>query len=53
MKMIFQGPDQDYRNSELAENTITLGLNTCGQNIRITYENDIPAGQIKITEIPS
>ena len=27
-----------------------MGLNICGQNIRITYENDIPVEQIKINK---
>ena len=42
--------NQDYSKSGSAENTITLGLNICAQNMRITYENDIPWGQTKITQ---
>jgi hypothetical protein len=44
------GANQDYSKSGFAENTITLGVNICTQNIRITYENDIPWGQIKLTQ---
>ena len=44
------GTYQDYSKSGFTENTITLGLNMFTQNIRITYENDIPCGQIKITQ---
>ena len=42
--------DQDYSKSGFAENTITLGVNMCTHNIKITYENDIPCGQIRITQ---
>ena len=48
MKMIFQATDQDYQKSAFAEITITLDRDICGQNIRITYENEIPGGQNKI-----
>ena len=43
------GTSQDYPTSGFAENTITPGLHNFAQNIRITYENDTPWGQIKIT----
>ena len=43
--------DQDYAKSGFALNNITLGLNICTLNIKVTYENDIPLGQmIKITQ---
>ena len=45
------GTNQDYSKTGFAENTNTLGLNICTQNMRITYENDFPWGQIKITQI--
>ena len=41
---------QDYLNCGFAENTIALGRNICTQNIGVTYEYDIPWGQIKITQ---
>ena len=45
------GTNQDYSKTGFAENTNTLGLSICTQNMRITYENDFPWGQIKITQI--
>ena len=42
---------QDYSKSGSAENTITLGLNICAQNIRITYENNIPWGNSRLPNI--
>ena len=44
------GANQDDPKSGFAENTITLGLTIFTQNIRITYGNNIPWGQIKITQ---
>ena len=41
---------QDYLNSGFAENTIALDRNICTLNIGVTYEYDIPWGQIKITQ---
>ena len=48
--MVFHGAGQDYSKSGFTENTITLGVNTCTQNIKITYENGIPWGQTKIIQ---
>jgi hypothetical protein len=38
--------DQNYAKSGFALKNITLGLNICTLNIKITYENDIPLGQM-------
>ena len=42
--------DQDNSKCGILEHTITLGLNMCVQNMMIAYGNDIPWGQIKITQ---
>jgi hypothetical protein len=50
MEMVLYVAGQDYSKSGFTENTITLGVNTCTQNIKITYENGIPWWQIKIIQ---
>ena len=42
--------NQDYSRLGFLENTSTLGLGVCAQNMRITFGNNIPWGQIKITQ---
>ena len=44
------GTNHDYSKSGIAENAITMGVNICTHHIRVTYENDIPRGEIKITQ---
>jgi hypothetical protein len=42
--------DQDNSKCGILEHTITLGLNMCARDMMIAYGNDIPWGQIKITQ---
>ena len=51
IKLVFRGTRRDYSKSRFAENKITWGLIIFTQNMNITYENDIPWGQIKIIQI--
>ena len=41
MEMVFHGAGQDYLEAGFTENTITLGLDICTQNIKITNGSDI------------
>ena len=42
--------NQDRSKSGILKHTITLGLNMCARDMMIAYGNDIPWGQIKITQ---
>ena len=50
-KWYTMGTSRDYTKSGFTHNKITLGLNICTQNMKITYENDIPWGRSRLPNI--